>query len=111
MGKYLRKPVIVFFLTMIGLSAVFFLIPINIFDGEYTFKVNGITFSEEAKISLSYFVGVGVNPEDLKDVVGFRLLPMGYFLVFLMLIAFPILIAYRVHVANQLEAQKEKENK
>lgn len=111
MGKYLRKPVIVFFLTMIGLSAVFFLIPINIFDGEYTFKVNGITFSEEAKMSLSYFVGVGVNPEDLKDVVGFRLLPMGYFLVFLMLIAFPILIAYRVHVANQLEAQKEKENK
>jgi hypothetical protein len=111
MGSFLRKPVVVFFLTMIGLSAVFFLIPINIFDGEYTFKVNGIVFSEEAKMSLSYFIGIGTSPEDLKDVVGFRLLPMGYFLVFLMLVAFPILIAYRVHVANQLEAQKEKENK
>ena len=62
-------------------------------------------------MSLSYFIGIGASPEDLKDVVGFRLLPMGYFLVFLMLFALPILIAYRVHVSNQLEAQKEEEKK
>ena len=111
MGSYLRKPVVVFFIAMIGLSAVFFLIPINLFDAEYTFNVNGFEFSKDVKMSLSYFIGIGASPEDLKDVVGFRLLPMGYFLVFLMLFALPVLIAYRVHVGNQLEAQKEEEKK
>jgi hypothetical protein len=111
MGSYLRKPVVVFFIAMIGLSAVFFLVPINLFDAEYTFNVNGISTVAEAKMSLSYFIGIGASPEDLKDVVGFRLLPMGYFLVFLMLFALPVLIAYRVHVGNQLEAQKEEKKK
>ena len=111
MGSYLRKPLVVFFIAMIGLSAVFFLVPINLFDAKYTFNVNGFEFSKDVKMSLSYFIGIGTSPEDLKDVVGFRLLPMGYFLVFLMLFALPVLIAYRVHVGNQLEVQKEEEKK
>lgn len=107
MNSFFSKPIVVYFLATIMLSAVFFLIPINIFDGVYTFKVNGITFAAEAKMSLSYFIGIGAVPSDLQDVVSFKLLPMGYLLVFLFLVALPILIAYRVHIANILREKKE----
>lgn len=100
MNSFFSKPIVVYFLATIILSAIFFLIPINIFDGVYTYKVNGITFAAEAKMSLSYFIGIGLSPEDLKDVVSFKLVPMGYLLVFLFLVALPILIAYRVNLAN-----------
>ena len=107
MGSFLSKPIVVYFLATIILSAIFFLIPINIFDGVYTFKVNGITFAAEAKMSLSYFIGIGAGPGELKDVVSYELLPMGYLLVFLFLVALPILIAYRVNLANIQREKKE----
>ncbi len=107
MSSFFSKPIVVYFLATILLSAVFFLIPINIFDGIYTYKVNGITFAAEAKMSLSYFIGIGTNPADLQDVVSFELSAMGYLLVFLFLVALPILIAYRVHIANVLKERKE----
>jgi hypothetical protein len=103
MREIIRKPIVVFFLAMICLSAIFFFIPVNVFDGEYTFRVNGVTFTEKTKMSLSYFIGIGASPEELKDVVSFRLVPMGYFMAFLLIGAFPALIAYRVHIANQQE--------
>ena len=107
MNSFFSKPIVVYFLATIILSAVFFLIPINIFDGIYTYKVNGITFAAEVKMSLSYFIGIGANPADMKDVVSYELKPMGYFLVFLFLVALPILIAYRVHIANILKEKNK----
>ena len=100
MREMFRKPLVVFIAVVLFLAAVFFLIPINLFDGEIVFNVNGVTFTEKAKLSLSYFIGIGASEEQTKDVVDFYLLPMGYFFVFLFLIALPALIAYRVHIAN-----------
>jgi len=99
MRSTLRKPIVVFFLAVFVLSAIFFLIPINLFDGEMVFE--GIAEPVQAKLSLSYFIGIGASKEETAGVLDFYLLPMGYFLAFLMLIALPVLIAYRVHVANQ----------
>ena len=107
MSSFFSKPIVVYFIATIILSAIFFLIPINIFDGVYTFKVNGITFAAEAKMSLSYFIGIGSAASDLQDVVSFKLVPMGYLLVFLFLVALPILIAYRVHIANNQRENKQ----
>lgn len=101
MVTFFRNPFVVFLIATVIISSIFFLIPINIFDGEYTFNVNGIITKIPAKMSLSYFIGIGASAEETKDVVDFKLLPMGYFLAFLMLVAFPALIAYRVHIANQ----------
>jgi hypothetical protein len=105
MRSFISKPIVVFFIAMISVAAIFFLIPINLFDGEYTFKVNGVVFTETAKMSLSYFIGVGISPEDLKDVIDFRLNAAGYFLAFLFIFAFPALIAYRIYIANTQEKE------
>ncbi len=54
------------------------------------------------KLSLSYFIGVGINAEDLKDIQGFLLVSKGYFLAACLLIGFPSLMAYRSYIANRV---------
>jgi hypothetical protein len=106
MKTILRNPVAVFFIAMAVIAAILFFIPVNLFDGEVIYKDPMGTYTKPLKLSLSYFIGIGVSPADLKDVVGFRLVGMGYLLAFLIIFALPLLIAYRVRVANQLEKRK-----
>lgn len=101
MKEIIRKPVAVFVLTMILVSTILFTLPINLFDGEVIYNVNGFEYSRPMKMSLSYFIGLGISDEDLLDVKSFHLVGMGYFMVVLMLFAFPALIAYRVWIGNQ----------
>jgi hypothetical protein len=80
---------------------VFFLIPINLFEGEIVFKIGENEVKETAKISLSYFIGIGAGPKETEGVLDFYLLPLGYFNAFLILIALPILISYRFFLSNE----------
>lgn len=101
MKEIIRKPLAVFVLTMILVSTILFTIPINLFDGEVVFSVNGVEHTEPLKMSLSYFIGLGISDEDLRGIKSFHLIGTGYFLAALMLFAFPALIAYRVWIGNQ----------
>lgn len=92
----MKKQILVFFACLFTVASILFLIPINLFDGEITYNVLGRVFTVPAKLSLSYFIGIGSSPEDTKDVVSFRLLPMGYFLATLMLVGLPLLLTYRI---------------
>ena len=107
--KALRKPTVSFFVAMISIAAILFLIPISLFDGEVLFSHTSTW--QPLKLSLSYFIGIGVSQEDLAGVEDFRLVGMGYILAVLLLFAFPLLIAYRVHIANINEARKRAKGK
>lgn len=85
----------------IVIAAVLFLIPINLFEGEIVFGNNGINIPVQAKLSLSYFIGIGAGPEETKDVVDFYLKPLGYFNAFLLLVALPSLISYRIYLLQE----------
>ena len=102
----MKKYFLIALIISLIFSAVLFFIPINLFEGEILFKVNGIEFKEKAKISLSYFIGIGASPSETKDVLNFYLLPFGYLNVFLMLLAFPSLISYRIFLADQKKKTK-----
>ena len=104
MRSIIRKPIVIFFIAFFILAAIFFLVPVNLFDAEYTFNENGAIRVVKTKMALSYFIGIGADEQQMKNVVSFRLLPMGYFLVFLFQVALPALIAYRIHLANQKDA-------
>lgn len=110
MRQFFRNPYAVFLIALLFVSTILFTIPINLFDGEITFNVGGHVFTEKAKLSLSYFIGIGASGDDLKDVESFRLVGMGYLLAGLLMIALPALIGYRVWIANQVEAQKKKQH-
>ncbi|MCE3295333.1 MAG: hypothetical protein K0R65_1047 [Crocinitomicaceae bacterium] len=97
----MKRYILTFFACALGVAAIFFLIPINLFDGEIVFEVNGVEFTEKAKISLSYFIGIGANAEQTQDVKDFYLLPMGYLIAFLMIGVLPAIITYRIYLKNK----------
>lgn len=107
MKKVFRNPFAVFALGVLLLALLFFTVPINLFDGETVFEVNGTEFIQPMKLSLSYFIGIGVSAKDLEGVKEFHLTGKGYMLACLMLIGFPALIAYRVWINGELRKKKQ----
>ena len=107
-----KKDILVFSLCFLAIAAIFFLIPINMFDGEIIFeKVNGVELMPaKAKLSLSYFIGIGAGKEELKGIKDFHLLPMGYFFAFLMLVGIPGLITFRLNL-NRQKKESNSSNK
>lgn len=95
MKQFFSKPFVVFFTFFITLLLLFFLVKIEIFDGEVVYEKGPVHFKHQGPLSLSYFIGIGFNPEDLEGIKDFYLLPKGYFMAVLLILGFPSLAAYR----------------
>lgn len=92
----------IFLLIMIGIALPLFTLPINLFPGEITYQKGLSTYTiTENNLSLSYFVGLGLNPGDLDDVASFRLSLWGYALAFCYLGLLPGVITYRIYLKRQ----------
>ena len=100
-----NKQLFIFLGCMFGIAALFFFVPIEMFDGEVTYTVHGVEKTIDYKLSLSYFIGIGTESAGLNDVVNFQLKPMGYFLAFLMIIMLPFLIAIRVGMHDKSNSE------
>lgn len=96
----LKKPLIIFGVGVILMMMIFFLIPVNLFDGEVHFNTGAQQFTKPLKIALSYFIGIGVREGDLKDVESFNLTASGYALAVIFIIGFPALFAYRSYLKS-----------
>jgi hypothetical protein len=108
MKKLFNNPWKVFAIGVILSSCIFFLIPINLFDGEIVFKEGLMEWKEKANISLSYFIHIGAQKEELAriGVKDFYLLPKGYVFAGIVLVGIPALIAYR----SYLKKKKDDDN-
>jgi hypothetical protein len=100
-----KNPPAVFALTFVVFALPLFFLNISIFDGEIIVMQGTKEIALPIKLSLSYFIGVGINPEDLKDIQGFHLVTKGYFLAACLLIGFPSLMAYRSYIANRVASK------
>jgi hypothetical protein len=109
MKKFFQKPVNAFFFFAVIISVILFTVPINMFDGEVIFSHNGQELTAPMKMSLSYFIGLWIDEEDMKDVVAFHLVGKGYLLVFLMIVGLPALLAYRVWIGKKAVAENNKQ--
>jgi hypothetical protein len=98
-----KNPLAVFALTFVVFAVPLFFFNISIFDGEIIVMQGTKELALPIKLSLSYFIGVGINPEDLKDIEGFHLVSKGYFLAACLLIGFPSLMAYRSYISKRVE--------
>ena len=94
----MRKPIVLFFALSLILALVFFLFPINIFDGVIVYKDNLTAFEVEAPLSLSYFIGLGYDSQDIVNVETFYLTTKGIVMAFLFILGFPAILAYRMHL-------------
>jgi hypothetical protein len=92
----------IFLLIMIGIALPLFTLPINLFPGEITYQKGISTYTiTETNLSLSYFIGLGLNPGDLDDVDSFRLSLGGYALALCYLGLLPGVITYRIYLMRQ----------
>ena len=108
--KRIKNPWLVFVLTsaLIALPLFFSPVPINLFKGEIVMIQNGKEVKVQAPLSAAYFIGLGYDEKDMKDVKEFHLVNEGYFFVFLMFIGIPGVLAYRVVLSNRNESAEEK---
>jgi hypothetical protein len=98
MKSVLQKPIYVFLISMLLVALPLFLFPINLFQGVIVYQEGLVETTVQAPLSLSYFVGIGYNPDDLMGIKSFYLKPGGYVLAALLILGIPGLIAYRVNL-------------
>ncbi|NBU92920.1 MAG: hypothetical protein EBS17_08800 [Flavobacteriia bacterium] len=92
----------IFLLLFLAIAIPLFTLPINLFPGVILYK-NGISeYSvDHVNLSLSYFIGLGLNPGDLDDVQTFYLTPWGYALAACYLVLLPSVVTYRVYLKRR----------
>lgn len=101
-----RKPWFIFFACVLVITLVFYFIPLALFDGEVIFN-NGINeWKVPTKLTLKQITGIGISEAELQDVKTYYLVSQGYILLLLMFIGFPTLLAYRFHILNKVEKEK-----
>lgn len=98
--KMTKKPILIFMATSLLLLALFFLFPINLFDGEIVIVEEHREYIVQAPLSLSNFIGIGYNQEDMIDVKTFYLTVKGSVMAIIFTIGIPALLAYRIHIRN-----------
>lgn len=101
MKVILKKPLLVFIISMLLIATPLLLFPINFFQGQIVYQ-NGIAETVvDAPLSLSYFIGLGYSPEDMVGIKTFHLKTGGYILAVLLILGIPGLLAYRVSLGNK----------
>ncbi|MBM3451834.1 MAG: hypothetical protein FJX84_01700 [Bacteroidetes bacterium] len=94
--KFLAKlrPLQIFLLSFFCITTPLFLFPINLFPG--IIEINQGKSSVEAPLSLSYFIGLGYDSQDLKElhVTDFYLTLKGKILAIIFLLGFPGILSY-----------------
>ncbi|OFZ66698.1 MAG: hypothetical protein A3D92_19810 [Bacteroidetes bacterium RIFCSPHIGHO2_02_FULL_44_7] len=96
----MKKPWILFFSLSLVLASIFFFFNVAIFDGKIEFDGPDGGFVMDAKLSLSYFIGIGIEPEDMVGVKDFYLTAQGIFMAFVFILGLPALLAYRMRLKN-----------
>jgi hypothetical protein len=104
-----KKPLFIFLLGVILIATPLFLFPINLFNGAIVFENGAQKIVQDAPLSLSYFIGLGYQENEMVGVVDFYLKQEGYILAFCLIIGFPALLAYRLKIKfNEDEKNKLK---
>jgi hypothetical protein len=106
MKKILSSPKLLFITLVLFFLCIFFLFPINLFDGEIIYQKGLVTITEKRPISLSYFIGMGYDKEDMEGIKDFYLVPIGYLIALIFIVGIPALIAYRVHLGKKFKKEK-----
>lgn len=98
MNSDIKKPLIYFGVLTLLFSLVFFLFPINLFDGEIVLQEGLTQVTIERQLSLSYFIGLGYEESEMVGIADFYLTAKGYAMAFIFILGFPALIAYRIYL-------------
>jgi len=105
MNFKIKKPLDIFIICLLVIGVPLFLFPVNLFPGEIVSMINETEHITKAPLSLSYFIGLGYDAQDMASVKDFYLTARGYALAGCLLVGIPFLIAYRVSTKNKMKAK------
>jgi hypothetical protein len=90
---------LIFILLQMGILIPLLTLSLRLFPGELVVSTGGVerTF-ENTNVSLSYFLGLGMTPEEKNQLVSVSLYGRGWILVFCYSILLPLFITYRIHL-------------
>ncbi len=108
MKQFISKPLNIFLVLFVLLALTFFLLPINIFDGEIIYEKGLQKIVEKRPLSLYFVSGLEYDRAKLLGVKDYYLLPTGYMMAFLFVFCIPALTAYRVNLSKKNKANSEK---
>ncbi|GAB5416678.1 MAG: hypothetical protein Crog4KO_21670 [Crocinitomicaceae bacterium] len=108
MSAAAKKALIVFSISTVVIAVVLCVIPVDLFNGEVVWNINGQQITREQNLSLSYFFGIGVEEVQWKYVDSFRLTAQGWLLVFIIIVGIPGLIAYRMYLKATTSKESEE---
>jgi heme/copper-type cytochrome/quinol oxidase subunit 4 len=98
MRTQLKKPLVIFILSIVLIALPLFLLPLNLFNGEIVYQHALVEQKVAAPLSLSYFIGIGYDQKDMVGVKEFYLVKDGIILAIIVLFGIPGIIAYRFHL-------------
>lgn len=108
MKPSLKRPLIVFFATVLVIAIILCGFPINLFDGVTIYQQGNGTVAVPMKMSLSYFFPWGIDESDMQGVIEFYLIGKGYAVMFVVLIGLPGLVAYRSFLKQKIGTNSTK---
>ena len=101
MKQLKEKPFLIFIILFLVISVPLWIFPINLFPGVITYSSGLQEVTEDAPLSLSYFIGLGYKDADMSIVQDFHLKPTGYMLAFIFTIGIPALVAFRFYSSKK----------
>ncbi|MCO5260633.1 MAG: hypothetical protein M9916_10860 [Crocinitomicaceae bacterium] len=96
MDQLRQKPFLIFLIFFLLISIPLWTLPIQLFPGVIEYESGMQELKIDAPLSLSHFIGLGLNEGDLDNVKTFYLKPSGYALAVAFLIGIPAVIALRI---------------
>ena len=97
MKKKITNPFIIFGIGVTIMLSIFFFFRIDIFPGEIITRNKIFT----CDISLSYLIQKGAPAHYFNDIEGVKLHTKGYLLASILILGFPGLVAYRIHLKKK----------
>lgn len=98
----IKRTILMGVLFSVLISLPLFLFPINLFDGIVV--IDYPADSElEMNLSLSYFIGLGYDSDDMEHIQSFYLSTKGILLAITVCLGIPSLLAYRYYLKRSGE--------
>lgn|SRR5690606_25186430 len=101
MASNKKKVWVIFASTSLLLAAIFFLFPINLFDGVIIEQRGELVLTHHRPLSLSYFIGMGYDESDMEFITDYYLTKKGIFMAIVFILGLPALLAYRLHLKSR----------
>ena len=96
-----KRSLAIFIVCAFILSVIFFVFPINIFDGQIDYLEPQREYTINTQLSLSYFIGLGYDEADMEFVEAFRLTMKGWLTAIIFIFGLPGLLAYRISMKKK----------